>query len=72
MIASIYSDIAATNCKVINFALAVPDASLLPAAKLNKSVTHALRNSKDNCINYEHPQGNVELRKQVAKLAFNW
>ena len=72
MIASIYSDIAATNNKVINFALAVPDASLLPAAKLNKSVTHALRNSKDNCINYEHPQGNLELRKQVAKLAFNW
>src|SRR6186997_2902080 len=46
MIASIYSDIAATNNKVINFALAVPDASLLPAAKLNKSVMHALRNSK--------------------------
>ena len=33
---------------------------------------HALRNSKDHCINYEHPQGNLELRKQIAKLAFNW
>ncbi len=70
MIASIYSDIASTN--VINFALAVPDASLLPTAKLNKSVVHALRNHKDHCISYEHAQGNVELRKQIAKLAFNW
>lgn len=72
MITSIYSDIASPNVKVINFALAVPDASLLPAAKLNKSVMHVLRNSKDSCINYEHVQGNVELRKQIAKLSFNW
>jgi DNA-binding transcriptional MocR family regulator len=70
MIASIYTDIASHD--VINFALAVPDLSLLPAAKLNKSVIHALRNSKDHCINYEQTQGNVELRKQIARLAFNW
>ena len=70
MIASIYSDIAATSA--MNIAMAVPDASLLPAAKLNKSVVHALRNAKDHCINYEHTQGNIELRKQIAKLAFNW
>jgi DNA-binding transcriptional MocR family regulator len=70
MITSIYSDIA--SCDVINLALAVPDISLLPAAKINKSVMHALRNSKDHCIHYEHPQGNPELRKQIAKLSFNW
>ncbi len=70
MITSIYSDIASTN--VINFALAVPDASLLPSAKLNKSVVFALRNYKEHCISYEHAQGNIELRKQIAKLAFNW
>ncbi|HVT84889.1 MAG TPA: PLP-dependent aminotransferase family protein [Chitinophagaceae bacterium] len=71
MIASIYTDIAAST-NVINLALAVPDLSLLPAAKLNKSVVHAMRNSKDHCISYERTQGNVELRKQIAKLAFNW
>src|SRR5687768_9018356 len=38
MISSIYSDIASPNEKVINFALAVPDPSLLPLAKINKSV----------------------------------
>src|SRR5215204_1415208 len=35
MISSIYNDIAATN--VTNFAIAVPDTSFLPIAKLNKS-----------------------------------
>jgi DNA-binding transcriptional MocR family regulator len=72
MIASIYSDIATHQHKVINLALAAPDPSLLPIAKINKSVQYALRNSKDSCISYEHTQGNTELRKQVAKLAFNW
>ncbi len=72
MISSIYADIASHNDKVINLAMAVPDVSLLPAAKINKSVMHALRNSKDHCISYEHTQGNVELRKQIARLSFNW
>ena len=70
MIASIYRDIVAAD--VINLALAVPDASLLPTAKINKSVVYALCNSKDHCINYENTQGNLELRQQIAKLAFNW
>jgi DNA-binding transcriptional MocR family regulator len=70
MIGSIYSDIAADN--VINFALAVPHPSLLPAAKINKSVVHALRNTKNHCINYEDTQGNIDLRKEIAKLSFNW
>lgn len=72
MISSIYTDIALHSEKVINFALAVPDTSLLPVAKLNKSVMHVLRNGKDSCINYELVQGNIELRKQIARLSFNW
>ena len=70
MITSIYSDISSGD--VINFALAVPDISILPAAKITKSVMYALRNSKDHCIGYEQTQGNFELRKQIAKLSFNW
>ena len=70
MINTIYGDIAAS--KAINFAIAVPDGSLLPTAKINKSVVHVLRNYKESCINYELPQGNLELRKQIAKLSFNW
>ena len=72
MIASIYADIASHNSKVINFALAVPDPSLIPIAKINKSVVHALRNSPYHCVSYEDTQGNPELRKQISKLAFNW
>jgi len=72
MIASIFSDIGTTNKKLINFALATPDTSLLPTGKINKSVTHVLRNYKDHCISYEHTQGNLELRKQISKLTFNW
>lgn len=70
MIDAIYSDIAAPIR--YNFAIAVPDISLLPAAKLNKSMVHALRNAKDHGISYESTQGNPELRKQVARLSFNW
>lgn len=70
MISHIYADISAPH--KMNFALGVPDASLLPAAKLNKSVMHALRHTPHHGINYENTQGSVELRKQVAKLAFNW
>lgn len=70
MISAIYSDIASSIRW--NFALAVPDLSLLPAAKINKSVVYALRNTADHAIGYEHTQGAPDLRKQIAKLAFNW
>ena len=72
MIASLYADISVSNEKIINLALAVPHMSLLPAAKINKSVVAALRNSEDHCLNYGHTQGHPELRKQIAKLSFNW
>ena len=70
MISTVFKDVTATD--VINFAVAVPDVKLLPVAKLNKSVVYALRNSKNSGIGYEHFQGNIELRKQIARLAFNW
>lgn len=72
MIASFYSDIAPHNQKTINFALAAPHVSLLPVNKLNKAVTHVLRNEADSIMNYGHTQGHHELRKQIARLSFNW
>jgi DNA-binding transcriptional MocR family regulator len=45
---------------------------LLPTAKLNKAVLHSLRSSKTSCLHYEHIQGNVALRRQIARQAFNW
>ena len=70
MISTVYRNMSTDD--LLNLALAVPPIELLPAAKLNKALVHAIRNSKDHGINYEHVQGNKELRKQLAKLAFNW
>lgn len=70
MISSVYNDL--RSDKLLNFSLGSPPPELLPAAKLNKAVTQALRSSHDSCLNYEHIQGNVQLRKQIARLSFNW
>lgn len=70
MISSVYHDLRSPN--LLSFSLSAPHPSLLPSAKLNKSVVHSLRHSPDHCLGYEHIQGNEELRKQIAKLSLNW
>lgn len=70
MINSVYHDLRSTT--LVNFSMAAPSFELLPIAKLNKAVMHALRESKTSCTNYEHVQGNELLRKQIARQAFNW
>ncbi|NBP68207.1 MAG: PLP-dependent aminotransferase family protein [Cytophagia bacterium] len=70
MIDSVYSDL--NNDKLIHFSLGVPSISLLPVARLNKSLLHVTRDSKNSCLNYEHVQGNASLRRQIARQAFNW
>ncbi len=70
MISSVYHDL--NSEKLIHFSLGVPSIELLPAAKFNKSVMQAIRESKTSCMQYEHIQGNVALRRQIARQAFNW
>lgn len=70
MINSVYHDL--NNDKLIHFSLGVPSIELLPSAKLNKAVTQAIRESKTSCMGYEHIQGNIALRRQIARQAFNW
>lgn len=70
MIATVFRDISSDD--IVNFSIAAPPASLLPAARLHKSMVHALRNSRHHGIQYEHIQGNPELRRQLARLAFHW
>jgi DNA-binding transcriptional MocR family regulator len=70
MINSVYVDL--NSEKLLNFSMGAPAVELLPAAKLNKAVMHVLRESKTSCLNYEHIQGNEELRKQIVRQAFNW
>jgi DNA-binding transcriptional MocR family regulator len=70
MIAVVYRNISSDD--LVNFSVAAPPASLLPAARLQKSMVHALRNSRHHGIQYEHIQGNPELRRQLARQAFHW
>jgi DNA-binding transcriptional MocR family regulator len=70
MINSVYSDIASRVS--INLAIASPDPSLLPIAKLNKSVVNVLRSNPEESVMYAQTNGEKELRAQLAKLAFNW
>ncbi len=70
MISSVYRDL--RSDKLTNFTMGAPSFKLLPAAKLNKSVLQALRESNDSCLNYEHIQGNSQLRQQIARQSFNW
>jgi DNA-binding transcriptional MocR family regulator len=70
MIGSVYHDL--NSEKLIHFSMGVPSIALLPAAKLTKSVMQAIRESKTSCMQYEHIQGNVALRRQIARQAFNW
>ena len=70
IINNVYMDL--NTEKILNFSMGAPSVELLPRAKLNKAVMHALRESKTSCLNYEHVQGNVLLRKQIPRQAFNW
>jgi DNA-binding transcriptional MocR family regulator len=70
MIATVYRDISSDD--MVNFSISAPPLSLLPAAKLKKSMLYALRNSRHQGVLYEHIQGNPELRRQLARQAFNW
>lgn len=70
MINSVYLDLRSPS--LLNFALAAPAESLLPTAKLNKTLMHVVRESPTSCLHYEHVQGNSNLRKQIARQALNW
>jgi DNA-binding transcriptional MocR family regulator len=70
MISTVFNNISSDD--LINFSIAAPPLELLPAAKLNKMLVHAMRASKHHGIMYEDIRGNPELRRQLAKLAFNW
>lgn len=69
MITAVYGNFSSEE--IIRFSVAMPSLDLLPVAKINKAVVHALR-SQNHCIPYANIQGDVSLRRQLARLAFNW
>ena len=70
MISMVYETLSEQH--IVHLSLASPDLSLLPQAKLNKVLAQVIRESPDSCLNYEAIQGNLRLREQVARYAFNW
>jgi DNA-binding transcriptional MocR family regulator len=70
MISAVFRNLSSRD--LLNFSVAVPPLELLPAAKLNKAIVHAMRSSEHHGIGYEHVQGNKDLRKQLSRLFFNW
>ena len=70
MVAMVYKNFRSDG--LVKLSIAGPSISLLPQAKLNKSMMESLRLSSNSCISYEPIQGNEELRKHIARQSFNW
>ncbi|WPU97786.1 PLP-dependent aminotransferase family protein [Mucilaginibacter sp. cycad4] len=70
MIAMVYRNMSEDS--VLQLSRSSPPLSLIPLAKLSKSMMESIRHSPTGNITYENPEGNMALRKQVAKNAFNW
>ncbi|GAA4315393.1 PLP-dependent aminotransferase family protein [Mucilaginibacter gynuensis] len=70
MLAMTYKNIRTEG--VIKLTNATPALELLPESKLNKTMAEAIRRSPHSCINYDDVQGNIELRKHIARNAFSW
>lgn len=61
-----------TNKDITQFSLGVADKSMLPITKLNKGIVKMLRVLEDSGTAYEPAQGNLNLRRNVAKWSFTW
>ncbi len=61
-----------TKESVLRLSQSAPHLSLIPVSKLSRSMMEALRKNPSAGTNYEYGQGNISLRKQIAKNAFNW
>jgi len=70
MVAMVYRNFRGEG--LIKLSIAGPSITLLPRAKLNKSMMESLRESKNSCIGYENIQGNDTLRKHIARQSFSW
>jgi len=71
LISRVFQEIARHD-ETVMFSLGVPSTDLLPVAKLNKAMVAALRELPASGTRYEHIQGNIKLRKQIAHWAYTW
>lgn len=70
MISRVYSEMGKRDN--LQFSLGVPATELLPLAKLNKAFIQAVR-ELDSCgTSYESVEGNLRLRRQIARHSYTW
>ena len=60
------------NKAITQLSLSVPDQSFLPVAKLNKSMVAAIHSLPGSGTAYGDIQGNLRLRRYIAKWSFTW
>lgn len=70
IISMVYSEIGKKG--KIQFSLGVPATELLPVAKLNKAFISAVRDMDGSGTNYEPVEGNLRLRRQIARHSYTW
>jgi DNA-binding transcriptional MocR family regulator len=70
LIASIQDAI--DNPEIIPFGGATPGPDHLPFRKLNRAIAHVVRKNESISHFYGQPQGNEELRRQIAKRSIDW
>lgn len=72
LIAEVYSSLEVGDKSITRFSLGMPEDILLPIAKLNKELIRAMRSLPGNGTRYDEIQGNIRLRKYVARFTYSW
>ena len=72
LIAEVYSSLEIGDKSITRFSLGMPEDVLLPIAKLNKELVKAMRSLPGNGTRYDETQGNVRLRKDIARFTYCW
>ncbi|WP_200975619.1 PLP-dependent aminotransferase family protein [Echinicola sp. 20G] len=70
-IQKVYSQISEDQ-GLVNFAIGVPSANMLPVARLKKIVRETMLDTSDALVSYEPIVGNLKLRRQIAKRTSLW
>lgn len=61
-----------TDKSITMLSLGFPSNELLPIAKLNKGIIQATRQLTNSGTSYEEVQGNLNLRREIARWSFTW
>lgn len=70
LIGKVYQSL--NDMSITRLSLGVPENELLPIARLNKGLVQAMRTLPGSGTGYEEIQGNIKLRRDIARLTYTW